>query len=80
MKSLTIAIMGAGEMASGIAHRLFSSRLTRILMSEIRAPLTVRRQVAFSEAVHAGAKEVEGVRAERADSRMRYGESGTGAR
>ncbi len=61
-------ILGAGEMASGIAHRLFSSRLTRILMSEMPAPLTVRRHVAFSEAVHTGAMEVEGVRAERVDS------------
>ena len=68
MRSLTVVILGAGEMASGIAHRLFSSHLTRILMSEIEAPLTVRRHVAFSEAVHTGAKEVEGVRAELADS------------
>ena len=68
MKELTIVILGAGEMASGIAHRLFSSHFTRILMSETRAPLTVRRQVSFSEAVHTGAKEVEGVRAERVDS------------
>ena len=68
MKELTIVILGAGEMASGIGHRLFSSHFTRILMSEIRAPLTVRRQVAFSEAVHTGAKEVEGVRAELTDS------------
>jgi xanthine dehydrogenase accessory factor len=68
VKELTIVILGAGEMASGIAHRLFSSHLTRILMSEIQAPLTVRRHVAFSEAVHTGAKEVEGVRAELADS------------
>jgi xanthine dehydrogenase accessory factor len=68
MKELAIVILGAGEMASGIAHRLFSSHLTRILMSEIPAPLTVRRHVAFSEAVHTGAMEVEGVRAERVDS------------
>ena len=68
MKGLTIVILGAGEMASGIAHRLFSSHLTRILMSEMQAPLTVRRHVAFSEAVHTGATEVEGVRAELADS------------
>ena len=68
MKELTIVILGAGEMASGIAHRLFSTHLTRILMSEIEAPLTVRRHVAFSEAVHTGAQEVEGVRAELAGS------------
>ena len=52
-------------MASGIAHRLFTCRFTRILMSEIPEPLTVRRHVAFSEAVHAGEMVIEGVRAER---------------
>ena len=64
MTGLSIAILGAGEMASGVAHRLFSSGFARIVMSEIPAPLAVRRLVAFSEAVYADAAEVEGVRAE----------------
>ena len=34
----TIAIRGAGEMATGIAHRLFASGFTRIVMSEIACP------------------------------------------
>ena len=52
-------------MATGIAHRLFMCGLTSILMSEAPAPLAVRRGVSFCEAVHEGAKTVEGVRAER---------------
>jgi xanthine dehydrogenase accessory factor len=56
-------IKGAGEMATGIAHRLHRSNITRLLMTEIREPLTVRRTVAFSEAVAVGVAEVEGVEA-----------------
>lgn len=56
---------GAGEMATGIAHRLFMSGITRIVMTEIAHPLAVRRGVAFCEAIYEGAMEVEGVRAER---------------
>ncbi len=67
----TIVIKGAGEMASGIAHRLFSANFTRICMTEIARPLAVRRTVAFSEAVYEGRVEIEGVGAsliaERAD-------------
>jgi xanthine dehydrogenase accessory factor len=64
MKALTdlkILIKGAGEMATGVAHRLFMANLRRILMTEIREPLTVRRTVAFSEAVYDGMALVEGV-------------------
>ncbi len=64
MKALAIAIRGAGEMATGIAHRLFVSGFRRIVMSEISMPISVRRRVAFSEAVYDKAAVVEGVRAE----------------
>lgn len=57
-----IVIKGAGEMASGIAHRLFRAGMTRILMLETANPLCVRRYVSFCEAVHDGAAEVENVR------------------
>ncbi len=63
MQVLTVVVKGAGEMATGIAHRLFMSGLTRIAMTEIARPLAVRRGVAFCEAVYEGSKEVEGVRA-----------------
>ena len=36
MRDLAIVIKGAGEMASGIAHRLYSAGLTKILMTDKR--------------------------------------------
>jgi xanthine dehydrogenase accessory factor len=59
---LKIAIRGAGEMASGIAHRLYLVDMRRIVMTEIPKPLSVRRTVSFSEAVYEGEASVEGVR------------------
>jgi xanthine dehydrogenase accessory factor len=59
---LVILIRGAGEMASGVAHRLHQAHF-RICMLEIDHPLAVRRTVSFSEAVYEGEKEVDGVRA-----------------
>ncbi len=60
---LTVIIKGAGEMASGIAHRLYRAGMTRILMLEIERPLCVRRFVSFCEAVHDGAATVEDIKA-----------------
>ena len=62
--ALNIVMKGAGDVASGIAHRLFKANFTRILMTEIPEPLSVRRSVSFCEAVWEGVMEVEGVRAE----------------
>ncbi len=59
---LTVLIRGGGELASGVAHRLHQSHF-KICMTEISNPLAVRREVAFSEAIYEGEKEVEGVRA-----------------
>ena len=53
-------IQGAGELASGVAVRLFRSGY-RIIMAEIANPLAVRRLVSFSEAVYQGRSEVEGI-------------------
>src|SRR4030043_607685 len=62
MKELVILIRGAGDVASGVAHRLHRSHF-KICMAEIPHPLAVRRGVAFSEAIYEGEKEVEGIRA-----------------
>lgn len=51
-------------MASGIAHRLFVSGLTHIVMSEKELPISVRRKVSFCEAVYEKEMVVEGVKAE----------------
>lgn len=63
MDEIVVLVRGAGEIASGVAHRLHRSHF-RICMTEIPYPLAVRREVAFSEAIYEGEKEVEGVRAE----------------
>jgi xanthine dehydrogenase accessory factor len=63
MRGLIIVIKGAGEMASGIAHRLFCAGLTKILMTDLSEPLAVRRTVSFSEAIYEDKAEVEGIQA-----------------
>lgn len=62
-------IKGAGDLATGVALRLFASGFA-VVMTEIERPTVVRRSVAFAEAVYEGravVEEVEGVRVEAAD-------------
>jgi xanthine dehydrogenase accessory factor len=68
LSDLIVVIKGAGEMATGIAHRLYRSHIRHIVMTEIPEPVSVRRAVSFSEVVFAGAMEVEGVQAEVAET------------
>jgi len=63
---MKILIKGAGDLATGIAHRLYRAGY-QILMTETAAPTTVRRTVAFSRAVYEGWCEVEGVKARLAE-------------
>ena len=60
MLDLIVLIRGAGEMASGVAHRLHQSHF-KVCMLEIDQPLAVRREVSFCEAIYGGEKVVEGV-------------------
>ena len=53
-------IRGAGDLATGIALRLYRSGFD-IVMSDIAVPTTVRRTVAFSPAVYTGETSVEGI-------------------
>lgn len=62
LAGLMVLVRGAGEMASGVAHRLASSGL-RVILTEIPRPLAVRRAVSFCEAVYEGTKTVEGLTA-----------------
>ena len=64
-----VVVRGAGEMASGVAHRLFRAGLQVVLL-EREQPTAIRRAVAFSEAVLAGRAMVEGVAAARCDARF----------
>lgn len=59
---MLIVIKGAGDIASGIALRLYRAGL-QLVMTEIPQPTAIRRTVSFSPAVTHGAAEVEGVRA-----------------
>ena len=57
-----VLIRGAGDLASGIALRLCHAGFS-IAMTEIAAPLSVRRTVSFSQAVYEGRFRVEDVEA-----------------
>ena len=65
LKELVIIIKGAGEQATGIACCLYRANFKRILMLETLAPLAVRRQVSFCEAVHEKRMTVEALEAVR---------------
>jgi len=67
LNELVILIRGAGEMATGVAHRLASCHF-KICMTEVSNPQAVRREVTFSEAIFDHEKEVEGVTAKRIES------------
>ena len=57
-----VVVKGAGDLASGVILRLHRAGL-RVVATEIEQPTTVRRTVAFSEAIYSGEVEVEGLRA-----------------
>ena len=57
-----IAIKGAGDLASGIALRLWRSGFS-VIMSELPVPLCIRRTIAFSSAVFDSSANVEDAKA-----------------
>ena len=59
---LPVLIRGAGDLASGVAIRLFRSGFP-VIMTEIEHPLTVRRSVAFAQAIFDGETVVEDIHA-----------------
>lgn len=60
-------IRGAGDLASGIALRLWRSGVD-VVLTDLPQPTAIRRSVAFSEALRLGKTTVEGIVAKRADS------------
>ncbi len=64
-----ILIRGGGDLASGVALRLHRAGF-QVLISELEQPLAVRRAVSFCEAVYEGQCRVEGVIAERIETRQ----------
>lgn len=67
LTEMTILVRGAGEMATGVAHRLTRAGF-KVCMTELPQPLAIRRSVCFSEAVYDGSCEVEGITGKRVDS------------
>ncbi len=62
-----IIVRGAGEMASGVIHRLHKSNFVVIVLEQSK-PVCVRRQVCFANAVFEKNMVVEGVQAVLADN------------
>lgn len=61
-KPTLVLIRGAGDLATGVAVRLFKSGF-HVVMSEIERPTCIRHEVAFASAVFKGRHHVEGVEA-----------------
>ena len=64
---MLVVIRGAGDIATGIALRLWRAGI-QIVMTDLPAPTAIRRTVCFSQAIVHGETEVEGVSARRAET------------
>ena len=62
---MLIVIRGAGDIATGIALRLWRAGI-RVVMTEIERPTAIRRTVCFSQAIVHGETKVEDVTAKQA--------------
>lgn len=59
--AIKIVILGGGDLASGVALRLF--RLgCKLIVTELSQPYAVRRSVSFAQAVYDGSITVEGIK------------------
>lgn len=59
---MRVLIRGAGDIATGIALRLYRARF-QVVMTDLSRPTAIRRTVCFSQAIVHGETTVEGVRA-----------------
>jgi xanthine dehydrogenase accessory factor len=62
VRETLVAVKGAGDLASGVIHRLVRAGFA-VMATELAQPTVVRRTVAFAEAVALGTITVEGVTA-----------------
>lgn len=67
MAGSLVVIRGAGDLASGVAHRLHCAGYP-VVMTEIAQPRALRRAVSFATAVYNGRITIEGVEARLASS------------
>ncbi len=64
---IIVCIRGGGDLATGVAFRLIKAGFP-VIVFELPRPLVIRRTVAFAQAVFAGAMEVNGVKAQLANT------------
>ena len=64
---MLVVIRGAGDIATGIALRLYRAGICLVL-TDLPQPTSIRRTVCFSEAIRLGETVVEDVHARRADT------------
>ena len=64
---MLVLIRGAGDLASGIALRLWRSHM-QVVMTDLPQPTAIRRTVCFSQAIVYGSTQVEGVTSVRAET------------
>ncbi len=64
---MLVVIRGAGDIATGIALRLWRARI-KVVLTDLERPTAIRRTVCFSQAIVLGETEVEGVTARRAET------------
>nr|WP_326184643.1 selenium-dependent molybdenum cofactor biosynthesis protein YqeB [uncultured Oscillibacter sp.] len=64
---MLVVIRGAGDLATGVALRLWRAHI-RLVMTEVGRPTAIRRTVCFSQAIVHGETAVEGVTACRAET------------
>jgi xanthine dehydrogenase accessory factor len=58
--SLLVLLRGGGDLASGVAVRLFKAGI-QVVITELPQPLSVRRSVSFAQAVYENKVQIEGV-------------------
>ncbi|KXG74271.1 selenium-dependent molybdenum cofactor biosynthesis protein YqeB [Thermotalea metallivorans] len=63
-----VLIKGAGDIASGVAHKLFRCGFA-VVMTEVEKPTCVRRKVSFANCIYEGTWEIEGIRAKKANTK-----------
>ena len=54
---MLVLIKGAGDLATGVAARLYRAGF-RVVMTDLPQPTAVRRSVAFSQCIYDGATQV----------------------
>lgn len=65
---MLVVIKGAGDLASGIALRLYNSGF-KVVMTDLPNPLAIRRTVSFCEAIGNGETVVENIKAIKATTK-----------